>query len=211
MRRAALLDAARVLLVEGGAKALTFAALAGRTGLARSSVYEYFPSRAALVAELCANDFPLWAAEVSAAMDAADTPRAKLGAYVRAQLALATDRRHQAVVAISASELDDTTRAGIRAAHGELAELVVSVLREWGHREPATVAGLLRGVVDAAVAAATSGPGAPPPERVAELAVAFVLDGVAGVGPVAPGALDAQSARGLGDAGHREEPGGAPA
>ncbi|TNM27320.1 TetR/AcrR family transcriptional regulator [Streptomyces sedi] len=210
MRRDALLEAARVLLVDGGAKALTFAALAERTGLARSSVYEYFPSRAALVAELCANDFPLWAAEVSAAMDAADTPRAKVAAYVRAQLALATDRRHQAVVAVSASELDDATRAEIRAAHGELAELVVSVLREWGHREPATVAGLLRGVVEAAVAAG-SGDGSPPPERVAELAVALVLDGVAGVGSAASEVVDVRTARGLGDPGHRQEPGGAPA
>ncbi|KAB8161659.1 TetR family transcriptional regulator [Streptomyces sp. 3MP-14] len=201
MQRAALLEAARTLLVEGGARALTFAALAERTGLARSSVYEYFSSRAALVTELCANDFPLWAAEVSAAMDAVDTPREKIAAYVRQQLALATDRRHQAVVAISASELDDAARAEIRAAHGELAELVVDVLRELGHPEPSVVAGLLRGLVDAAVGAATGGRGAHPPERIAELAVAIALDGVAGGG----------QPRGLGDAEDRQQPGGTPA
>lgn len=200
MQRAALLEAARELLTEGGARALTFAALAERTGLARSSVYEYFSSRAALVTELCANDFPLWAAEVSAAMDAADSPREKIAAYVRQQLALATDRRHQAVVAISASELDDAARAEIRAAHGQLAELVVDVLRELGHREPAVVAGLLRGLVDAAVGA-EAGRDAPTPERVAELAVTIALDGVAGAG----------EARGLGDTEHGQQPGGTPA
>ncbi|HEY3478988.1 MAG TPA: helix-turn-helix domain-containing protein, partial [Streptomyces sp.] len=42
MQRRALLDAARSLLTEGGTEALTFPALAERTGLARSSVYEYF-------------------------------------------------------------------------------------------------------------------------------------------------------------------------
>ena len=52
MQRAALLDAARSLLSEGGTDALTFPALAERTGLARSSVYEYFRSRAAVVEEL---------------------------------------------------------------------------------------------------------------------------------------------------------------
>ena len=65
MQRAALLDAARSLLSEGGTDALTFPALAERTGLARSSVYEYFRSRAAVVEELCAVDFPVWAAEVA--------------------------------------------------------------------------------------------------------------------------------------------------
>ena len=73
MQRRALLDAARALLSEGGTDALTFPALAERTGLARSSVYEYFRSRAAVVEALCAVDFPVWAAEIEAAMQAADT------------------------------------------------------------------------------------------------------------------------------------------
>ncbi|OEV21328.1 TetR family transcriptional regulator, partial [Streptomyces nanshensis] len=73
---------------------------------ARSSVYEYFRSRAAVVEELCAADFPVWAAEVESAMRAAPTPEGKVEAYVRRQLALVGDRRHRAVVAISAGELD---------------------------------------------------------------------------------------------------------
>ncbi len=98
------------LLSEGGTDALTFPALAERTGLARSSVYEYFRSRAAVVEELCAVDFPVWAAEVETAMAGAETPEAKVEAYVRRQLELVGDRRHRAVVAISASELDDRAR-----------------------------------------------------------------------------------------------------
>lgn len=83
MQRGALLDAARSLLSEGGTEALTFPALAERTGLARSSVYEYFRSRAAVVEELCAVDFPVWAAEVENAMEQASTPEGKIEAYVR--------------------------------------------------------------------------------------------------------------------------------
>ncbi len=78
MQRGALLDAARSLLSEGGTEALTFPALAERTGLARSSVYEYFRSRAAVVEELCAVDFPVWAAEIEAAMEQAPSPEAKI-------------------------------------------------------------------------------------------------------------------------------------
>ncbi|MFB7268766.1 TetR/AcrR family transcriptional regulator [Streptomyces sp. NPDC056244] len=179
MQRGALLDAARSLLSEGGTEALTFPALAERTGLARSSVYEYFRSRAAVVEELCAVDFPLWAAEVEAAMAGADTPEAKVEAYVRQQLALVGDRRHRAVVAISASELDAGAREKIRAAHGGLIAMIVEALAELGHQQPRLAAMLLQGVVDAAVRRIELG-AAEVPEEIAEAAVSMALRGVRG-------------------------------
>src|SRR5690349_19159672 len=179
MQRAALLDAARSLLSEGGTEALTFPALAERTGLARSSVYEYFRSRAAVVEELCAVDFPVWAAEVEAAMAGAETPRGKVEAYVRTQLALVGDRRHRAVVAISASELDAGARERIRAAHGGLVAMIAEALGEMGHEQPRLAAMLLQGVVDAAVRRIELG-AAEDPAVVTDAAVAMVLRGVKG-------------------------------
>ncbi|MGO4427489.1 TetR/AcrR family transcriptional regulator, partial [Streptomyces sp. MCAF7] len=173
MQRDALLDAARSLLSEGGTEALTFPALAERTGLARSSVYEYFRSRAAVVEELCAVDFPVWAAEVEAAMERVDSPEAKIEAYVRQQLALVGDRRHRAVVAISAGELDAGAREKIRAAHGGLIAMVVQVLGELGHEQPRLTAVLLQGVVDAAVRRIELG--AEDPAGVTEAAVTMAL------------------------------------
>ncbi|MFF0159631.1 TetR/AcrR family transcriptional regulator [Streptomyces sp. NPDC005263] len=179
MQRAALLDAARSLLSEGGTEALTFPALAEKTGLARSSVYEYFRSRAAVVEELCAVDFPVWAAEVSAAMSAADSPEAKVEAYVRRQLALVGDRRHRAVVAISASELDAGAREKIRAAHGGLVALIVEALAEMGHAQPRMAAMMLQGIVDAAVRRIELGV-AEEPAVITEAAVDMALRGVQG-------------------------------
>ncbi|MFE9624879.1 TetR/AcrR family transcriptional regulator [Streptomyces sp. NPDC006527] len=178
MQRAALLDAARSLLSEGGTEALTFPALAERTGLARSSVYEYFRSRAAVVEELCEVDFPVWAAEVEAAMAAAEGPEAKVDAYVRRQLALVEDRRHRAVVAISASELDAGAREKIRAAHGGLVAMIVEALGDMGHAEPRLAAMLVQGVVDAAVRRIELG--AEEPSAVTEAAVRMALRGVRG-------------------------------
>ncbi|MCX5393470.1 TetR/AcrR family transcriptional regulator [Streptomyces sp. NBC_00094] len=177
MQRGALLDAARSLLSEGGTEALTFPALAERTGLARSSVYEYFRSRAAVVEELCAVDFPVWAAEVENAMAGADTPEGKVEAYVRAQLTLVGDRRHRAVVAISASELDDGAREKIRAAHGGLVAMIVEALAALGQSEPRLGAMLLQGVVDAAVRRIELG-AAEDPDAIAEAAVTMALHGV---------------------------------
>ncbi|MCX4819679.1 TetR/AcrR family transcriptional regulator [Streptomyces sp. NBC_01142] len=179
MQRGALLDAARSLLSEGGTEALTFPALAERTGLARSSVYEYFRSRAAVVEELCAVDFPLWAAEVEAVMEQADTAEGKVEAYVRRQLDLVGDRRHRAVVAISASELDAGAREKIRAAHGGLIAMIVEALAELGHDQPRLAAMLLQGVVDAAVRRIELGV-AEDPGAIADAAVSMALRGVRG-------------------------------
>ncbi|MER6785025.1 helix-turn-helix domain-containing protein [Streptomyces sp. NPDC000658] len=179
MQRAALLDAARTLLSEGGTEALTFPALAERTGLARSSVYEYFRSRAAVVEELCEVDFPVWTAEVEAAMAAADGAEAKVEAYVRGQLALVGDRRHRAVVAISASELDAGAREKIRAAHGALVAMIGEALADLGHTQPRLTAMLLQGVVDAAVRRIELG-AAEEPAAITEAAVAMALRGVGG-------------------------------
>jgi AcrR family transcriptional regulator len=179
MQRAALLDAARALLSEGGTEALTFPALAERTGLARSSVYEYFRSRAAVVEELCAVDFPVWAAEVSAAMEQADTAEGRVEAYVRRQLDLVGDRRHRAVVAISARELDVGARERIRAAQGGLVAMIVKALEELGHPRPRLGAMLLQGVVDAAVRRIELG-AAEDPATIADAAVAMALRGVTG-------------------------------
>lgn len=179
MQRGALLDAARSLLSEGGTEALSFPALAERTGLARSSVYEYFRSRAAVVEELCAVDFPVWAAEIEAAMERAATPEAKIEAYVRSQLGLVGDQRHRAVVAISASELDAGAREKIRAAHGALIAMIVEALAALGHEHPRLVAMLLQGVVDAAVRRIELGAGEDP-AAVTETAVSMALRGVRG-------------------------------
>lgn len=179
MQRGALLDAARSLLSEGGTEALTFPALAERTGLARSSVYEYFRSRAAVVEELCEVDFPVWAAEVSAAMERAESAEGKVEAYVRRQLALVGDRRHRAVVAISAAELDAGAREKIRAAHGGLVAMIGEALTELGHAEPRLAAMLLQGVVDAAVRRIELG-AAEDPTAITEAAVTMALRGVRG-------------------------------
>jgi AcrR family transcriptional regulator len=185
MQRRALLDAARSLLSEGGTEALTFPALAERTGLARSSVYEYFRSRAAVVEELCAVDFPVWAAEVEAAMEAAETPTAQIEAYVRSQLTLVGDRRHRAVVAISAGELEAGAREKIRAAHGGLVAMVVTALSALGHAEPRLTAMLLQGIVDAAVRRIELG-AAEAPDAIVEAAVNTALHGVTREGGPAP-------------------------
>lgn len=95
------------------------------------------------------------------------------------QLALVGDRRHRAVVAISASELDAGAREKIRAAHGGLVTMIGEALAEMGHAEPRLAAMLLQGVVDAAVRRIELG-AAEDPSAITEAAVAMALRGVRG-------------------------------
>ncbi|MFE9428454.1 TetR/AcrR family transcriptional regulator [Kitasatospora sp. NPDC006697] len=173
----ALLDAARALLAEGGLDALTFPALAARTGLARSSVYEYFRSRGHLVERLCETDFPLWSAEIETAMAVREQPLDRLEAFVRAQLALAGDPRHRAVAALATAELDGAARARIRAAHAQLVDLVVAELSALGHRDPQLTAALLQGVVESAVRRSADAAEADR-QRIADAAVALARHGL---------------------------------
>jgi AcrR family transcriptional regulator len=177
----ALLAAARELLAEGGTEALTFPHLAARTGLARSSVYEYFKSRAAVVEALCTVDLPVWAAELADAARGAETPLARVEAYVRAQLALVGDARHRTLADVAALELDEAARERIRAAHGLLVSPLVDALAELGHPRPGLAAQLLQGTVEAAARRLDLCDAADEtPDVIVDAAVALVMDGVSG-------------------------------
>lgn len=68
LRRTALLQAARDLLLAGGDSAVTITAAAVASGLSRSAVYEYFPSSAALLEELVKGQAERWTTAVEAAL-----------------------------------------------------------------------------------------------------------------------------------------------
>ncbi|WP_139275679.1 TetR/AcrR family transcriptional regulator, partial [Mangrovactinospora gilvigrisea] len=85
-QRAALIRAAVDLLAEQGVTAVTPAAVTARAGLARPSFYQYFPSSAALLAAIVEDAFTAADVAVAQALDAATEPRARIDAFVRAEL-----------------------------------------------------------------------------------------------------------------------------
>ena len=76
-RRAALVAAGADLLASGGVEAVTLGAVGSATGLARSSVYQYFDSAPALLAAVVEEVFPRSTAKLRAAVERAATPEAK--------------------------------------------------------------------------------------------------------------------------------------
>ncbi|GAA4661340.1 TetR family transcriptional regulator [Gordonia humi] len=81
-KRAAMLSAARGLVAESGFSAATVAAIAEGSGVSVGSVYSYFDNRDTLLAEVFRDTAEYEFARVSAAVDAADSPVARLDALI---------------------------------------------------------------------------------------------------------------------------------
>jgi AcrR family transcriptional regulator len=174
-QRAALLRAAEDLLIAEGYDALTFAAVAKRAGLARSSVYDYFTSTDDLVASLVEQVLPRWLTRLSEQMGRARTPRTRLTAYVRTQLEMVVDGSHQLAVVLARVPLSSEARVRIAAVHQRFAPNINEVLADLGHRDPRSGAAYVQAVVNEATRQLHAGA---EPNATIRAAIAFALGGV---------------------------------
>jgi AcrR family transcriptional regulator len=176
-QRAALLDAARLLLEEHGYPGLTFGALADRTGLARPTVYEYFASKDDLVVALCEREIGRQAELVRSRLEGASSPRERVAAFVRAQLDLAVEEPRLVAPPGAEVPVGAAARARIRELHRQLASTLSEALAGVDGTDGALLAGLVQGVVNAAILRIRDGDA---PERVAAAAIGLVLEGLNG-------------------------------
>jgi AcrR family transcriptional regulator len=148
MRRAAIVEAARELLASGGPTAVTPAAVAGRAGLARTSVYQYYPSTDALVAAGVEETFAVANAALASAVDEAGSARGRLDAYVRNALALAA-HDHAPVRGWGAAGLPPECLARVRELHAAMLAPLRSALAELGVADVGLATALVFGAVSA--------------------------------------------------------------
>ena len=156
-QRAALINAAIEILAENGVTGVTPAAVGARAGLARSSVYQYFPSTAALLATIVEEAFPRANAVIRAALDPAGTPRERVDAYIRQTLVLASEGVHRPAAALLAADLPPECRTRLAELHAQQAAPLIDALRGLGLRDPSMTARLVGGVLQAAMAAVEQG------------------------------------------------------
>lgn len=156
-QRAALVAAAREILEEGDASAVTFSTVAARTGLARNSVYKYFADRGELLAEVVREATPRWTSRIRAEMTGARTPQEAVAAYVRAQLILVRDGEHRIAQALAGDRDAVVLREGAAQAHAQILEPLIAALTDLGDDAPHRTARLLQGFVNAATTAVESG------------------------------------------------------
>jgi AcrR family transcriptional regulator len=174
-QRTAILDAARTRLAQDGYSGLTYVALAKATGLARTSLYEYFPSRPAIVLALCQDSFPPLIDRITEAVHAAAPGPDQVAAYIRAQLEWADEDKQRLAASLAIPALPGKIRAQIRDLHLGMVPPLVDSLTALGHPEPGRTAALVQGIVNAATLELLAG------DDVAQLtndAIALALHGL---------------------------------
>ncbi|MFJ1901502.1 MULTISPECIES: TetR/AcrR family transcriptional regulator [unclassified Streptomyces] len=179
-QRLALVRAARELLESGDADAVTFTAIAKATGLARNSVYKYFPGRPELLAAVVEDAMPRWTDAIRAGMSAAGTPEEKITAYVSSQLALVRGGEHRIAQALAGVRDAAVVRESAVRAHRELLTPLIGALTELGEEDPRRTALLLQGIVNAATTAIENGDDA---AAVTDRAVRMAVTAITGTLP----------------------------
>jgi AcrR family transcriptional regulator len=173
-RRDALVEAATTVMRESGT--VTMAAVAERTGLSRSAVYEYYRSAADLIADVVVDELAAWIDHLAIAVEHVDDPRQRLETWIRAALAYVADGRHALVRAAGDASLPPVRRAQVQAMHRELATPVLTSLRDLGVGDAERIASYVWGVVETATRHIEAGR---PADVEIDAAITFALAGVA--------------------------------
>lgn len=160
-QRRALLDAARGLLAEDG-RVPSMAAVARRAGLARPSVYQYFPSADDLLAAVVADVMPDWAHRVLARVEAETTPTARVWAYVEANVDLLTSPEQAVASALAQAVAPEVLRGPMEAFHASLQVPLRTALADAGEPEPEAMAQLVDALIMNAVRAVPATPSGDP-------------------------------------------------
>lgn len=155
-RERALLDAAHSLLLETG-EAPGLAAVAARTGLARTSAYQYFASKRDLLHAMVRDVYPRWTERINGAMAAAPTEADRILAYAVANIDLVAEGAHAVGTALAALDPGEALDEQATRMHREVQEPLIAALTALGVAAPEDVAGLINAVVHGATTLLESG------------------------------------------------------
>ncbi|GAA1274700.1 TetR/AcrR family transcriptional regulator [Streptomyces aureus] len=170
-QREALIEAAVDILVSEGATAVTPAAVGARAGLARSSVYQYFDSSAALLATITEEAFRRSNEALARAMATVNGPLERIEAFFRESLRLGAEGAHRPATALMDAGLHPACQQRLMELHAEQVEPFRAAVRQLGVPEPALTADLIAGMLHAALAAVERGT---PLDTVTERTLALV-------------------------------------
>ena len=155
-QHAAVLSAAIEMFVERGYGAVTLGDIAERVGLARNSLYRYFPDKAHILGAWFDRAMePLLAASTAVAQRTEPAER-RLRRWVGLQLDFLLDPAHDVMIqaAMTSSDLPASIRESFTARHTELYASLAGILADGGvapapaGRRALLIAGLIRSGAD---------------------------------------------------------------
>lgn len=154
-QEAAVFDAAIRLFATRGYRNVSLGDIAAEVGLARNSLYRYFPDKAHILLRWYRAELPVQAERAAAVLTGPAAPAERLAAWVDDQLDYAARPEHALVASLAEvlPDLDDTTRAELADSHRHLLAPLDTALRDAGVKrsdDRAIVAELIGGLVMAA-------------------------------------------------------------
>ena len=157
MRQRQLIDAALAIALESGAANITVAAVAQRAGLARSSIYEYFPSSADLIADLVIEELALYQKRLSHAVIGTQDPYQHIELWIAEALQYVVDGRHMLVKSLNAATIPEFRRDEISQGHRNLMTTISAPLQEIGLTDIRGAMSYLQNTIEAASVRIESG------------------------------------------------------
>jgi len=156
-QRAALVSAGEALLTERGLAAVTPGSVSERAGMARSSFYDYFPSKDDLLVAIAISAIDRWDAEIEQELDGVEPGLPELRAYVDATMRMTADGKHAIAGALREANLSPSRMDDLMVLHDALMRPLIRVLADLDlQASPSTVA-LVQGVLGAGVQLVTHG------------------------------------------------------
>jgi AcrR family transcriptional regulator len=174
-RRQQLMSAAMELALAGGAESITVAAVAAKAGLARSSIYEYFPSSADLVTDLVIEELESYTQQLAQAVSGVEEPFLRIELWISESLRYVADGRHMLVKSLNTITTPDERKDEILMGHRRMMAPLQQSLLQTGITDVRGAAALLASVTDAASMRIDAGNEA---ELEIQTAVTFALAGL---------------------------------
>jgi AcrR family transcriptional regulator len=130
----AVFKSAIKLFIERGYNSVTMADIAHEVGLARNSLYRYFPDKAAILVRWYRREMPHITSRAKASIEGTGPPAARVLTWAEGQIAYTREPEHQLLAALgnAESDLPATALAEIRQSHEQLMAPFRNTLREGG-------------------------------------------------------------------------------
>ncbi|WP_426574017.1 TetR/AcrR family transcriptional regulator [Aquihabitans sp. McL0605] len=130
----AVFDAAIRLFTEQGYRAVTLADIAAEVGLARNSLYRYFPTKASILLQWFRNEMPELVQTSTELLEGDGPPARRIERWAVAQIDYAHRPEHQLIAELgqAAGDLDVDARAELAAGHEQLMAPFRAALAEAG-------------------------------------------------------------------------------
>ncbi len=163
-QRRRVFEAAVSLFLERGYERITFADIAGSVGLARNSLYRYFPGKAAILAAWIEDELDESSRRAEEILNRSGTVSERVFAWAEDQVEFGRRPEHALLVAFASasSDLDPETLGELRNIHRRMSRSLTETIAESGAGQRSDlIARLVQGLVNQASAA--------PPERDREL------------------------------------------